>query len=568
MIAPDQMLGAYKLLARVGAGGMGEVWKAEDTRLGRIVAVKILPQQIASDTEAIARMRREARTAAGLYHPNIATIHSFEEAEGQTFIVMEFVDGEPLSKLIARGPLQESEVCRIGRGVADALSEAHEQGIVHRDIKPDNIIVRDHRVKVLDFGIAKRVGAESISSDDPTSFVTQQGMIVGTVHYMSPEQALGKPLDARTDLFSLGIVLYEAATGKLPFRGQTVTETITRLIRDEPEPPRVANPSISPALAMLIERCLRKNPEERIGSAKELSAQLERLASVAPTESMTEPMAAATTGAMTVPLPASKTVIDPAAAPPKKRMHKWPLIAIIFGPVIALGLAFVAMHHGEPQHVVSAPAATASAKPSTTTLAVTAPTTEPATVAAPVLSETKAPAPPPVATRDTAAAPPSTNTTPPPPATNTNTATQPPTPAPATPGAEQLYAQGLDLFVNGKGQEARRYFNEAIRADPRNAKAHFRLGEIALLNRNFDHASDQFTRALANGDHLEPREHSLCDLGLAIAHDDRLEANRIAREIRDQNPNDTDLAAIQDRFGTFFGQIEERPRGFRRRRQP
>jgi len=157
MLAPDQMLGAYKLIARVGAGGMGEVWKAEDTRLGRTVAIKILPSQISSDPEAIARMRREARTAAGLYHPNIATIHSFEEAEGQTFIVMEFVDGEPLSHLIARGAMPESEVCRIGRGVAEALAEAHEQGIVHRDIKPENIMIRrrDAYVKVLDFGVAK-----------------------------------------------------------------------------------------------------------------------------------------------------------------------------------------------------------------------------------------------------------------------------------------------------------------------------------------------------------------------------------------------------------------------------
>jgi TolA-binding protein len=252
-------------------------------------------------------------------------------------------------------------------------------------------------------------------------------------------------------------------------------------------------------------------------------------------------------------------------------MHKWPLIAIIFGPVIALGLAFVAMHRGEPQHVVTAPAATASAKPSTTSLAVTAPTTEPATVAAPVLTETKAPPPAPgTATHkssDEAAAPPSTNNTPPPPVTNPNTASQPPTPA--TPSAEQLYAQGLDLFVNGKAQDARRYFTEAIRADPRNAKAHFRLGEIALLNRNFDHADDQFTRALANADHLDSREHSLCDLGLAIAHDDRPEANRIAREIQNQNPGDPDLASIQSRFGAFFGRIEERPRVFpRRRRQP
>ncbi|HEX7192144.1 MAG TPA: protein kinase [Thermoanaerobaculia bacterium] len=567
MLAPDQMLGAYKLIARVGAGGMGEVWKAEDTRLGRTVAVKILPPQVASDAEAIARMRREARTAAGLYHPNIATIHSFEEAEGQTFIVMEFVDGDPLSRIIARGPLPEGEVCRIGRGVAEALAEAHEQGIVHRDIKPDNIIVRGQRVKVLDFGIAKRVGAESISSDAPTSFVTQQGMILGTVHYMSPEQALGKPLDARTDLFSLGIVLYEAATGKLPFRGDSVTETITRLVRDEPEPPRVANPSITPALALLIERCLRKDRDQRIGSAKELSTALERLSAVVPTE----PMTAAMTAAMTAPMAvAAPTIIDHAPAPVKpKRSHKWPLFAIIFGPVVVLGLAFLLMRRGEQQRVsapaTQPPAVVETAKPSSSTLAVTAP---PATVAPETVATTSsalngaAEAPPPqvvdkkkeTSGGEAASVPQSTPPTP-----------EPPTPV--TPTAQQLYAQGLDAMRNRDQQEARRLFIEAVRADPHNAKAHFRLGEIALLNRNFDHSVDELKRALANAENLGPREHSLCDLGLAIAREDRMEANRIAREIHEQYPNDPDLAAIHRQFGAFFGKIEEQPRSFPRRRR-
>jgi serine/threonine protein kinase len=548
MLAPDQMLGAYKLIARVGAGGMGEVWKGEDTRLGRTVAIKILPSQISADPEAIARMRREARTAAGLYHPNIATIHSFEEAEGQTFIVMEFVDGEPLSHLIARGAIGESEVCRIGRGVAEALAEAHEQGIVHRDIKPDNIIVRGPRVKVLDFGIAKRVGPESIASDAPTSFVTQQGMILGTVHYMSPEQALGKPLDARSDLFSLGIVLYEAATGKLPFRGETVTETITRIIRDDPEPPRVANPSITPGLALLIERCLRKDRDQRIGSAKELSAALEKLSAVAPTEPMAEPITAAMTAPMVAAAP---TIIDRAPQPKQKRAHKWPLVAIIFGPVIALGLAFVALHRGEKEQVTPttthAPATEETAKPSTSSVAVTA-----------------APAPPPpkvVETKPEKTESTQTTETP-------TTTTQPPPPTPVTPTTEQLYAQGLDQMANRNPQEARRLFTEAVRADPHNAKAHFRLGEIALLNRNFDHSNDQFNRALANGENLDPREHSLCDLGLAIGRDDRIEANRIARDMRDQYPNDPDLAAIHRQFGAFFGKIdEEQPRKFPRRRR-
>ncbi|HEY2094695.1 MAG TPA: protein kinase [Thermoanaerobaculia bacterium] len=548
MLAPDQMLGSYKLIARVGAGGMGEVWKAEDTRLGRTVAVKILPAQVASDAEAIARMRREARTAAGLYHPNIATIHSFEEAEGQTFIVMEFVDGEPLSNIIARGALPESEVCRIGRGVAEALAEAHEQGIVHRDIKPDNIIVRGQRVKVLDFGIAKRVGAESISSDAPTAFVTQQGMILGTVHYMSPEQALGKPLDARTDLFSLGIVLYQAATGKLPFHGETVTETITRLVRDEPEPPRVANPRITPGLALLIERCLRKNRDERIGSATELSAALERLSAVVATEPMT--------AAMTAPMvaAAAPTIIE-RAPQVQKRGHKWPLIAIIFGPIIALGLAFVLMRRGEQPKVAVPATVTQTAKPSTSSMAVTA---APATVATTSSALSGAAAAPPVVVEkkteknggEAAAVPLS------------------PSPTPVTPSAEQLYAQGLDAMVSRKQGEARRLFNEAIAADPHNAKAHFRLGEIALLNRNFDHSADQFNRALANAENLDSREHSLCDLGLAIGRDDRVEANRIGREIREQYPNDPDLAAIHRQFGPFFGRVEEeQQRKFPRRRR-
>ncbi|HLJ74136.1 MAG TPA: serine/threonine-protein kinase, partial [Thermoanaerobaculia bacterium] len=211
MLTPDTTLGPYRLIQQIGAGGMGEVWKAEDTRLGRIVAIKILPPAVAADADALARMRREARMAAQLNHPNIATIHEIDEVDGRLFIVMEFVDGESLTKLIRRG-MAEAEICRVGRAVADALAEAHAKGIVHRDIKPDNIIVSGSRVKVLDFGIAKQVGV--IGSDEKTAtFVTQQGWIVGTVHYMSPEQALGKSLDARTDIFSLGVVLYEAATG-------------------------------------------------------------------------------------------------------------------------------------------------------------------------------------------------------------------------------------------------------------------------------------------------------------------------------------------------------------------
>src|SRR5216684_2907387 len=224
MLTPDQHLGPYRLISRVGKGGMGEVWRAEDSRLGRTVAIKVLPPSFVADVEATARLKREARTAAQLYHPSIATIHSIEQDGDHIFIVEEFVEGEPLTKVISRGGLSETEICRIVRAVADALAEAHAKGIVHRDIKPDNIIVNGNRVKVLDFGIAKQVGVEGASAaDTPTAaFVTQQGMILGTIHYMSPEQALGKAIDGRTDVFSLGVVLYEMATGRRPFAGETI----------------------------------------------------------------------------------------------------------------------------------------------------------------------------------------------------------------------------------------------------------------------------------------------------------------------------------------------------------
>ncbi|HKO56398.1 MAG TPA: serine/threonine-protein kinase, partial [Thermoanaerobaculia bacterium] len=321
MLSSGQQLGAYLLEARIGAGGMGEVWKAEDTRLGRAVAIKILPAAVAADAEAIARMKREARTAAQLYHPNIATIHSIEEDGDTLFIVMELAAGVPLKRMIAGTPLPEADVCRIGRAVADALAEAHEKGIVHRDIKPENIVVNGTRVKVLDFGIAKRVGVETTAPNDPTAFITQQGMIVGTVYYMSPEQALGKGIDPRSDLFSLGVVLYEAATGRMPFAGETITETITRIIRDEPEEPRRVNPAISAGLNAIIAKCLRKDREDRFASAAELSAALDRQLAMATTAKS----ASAIAPTERFPAPAAPTLIQP----PPRRRRVWPWVLAI-----------------------------------------------------------------------------------------------------------------------------------------------------------------------------------------------------------------------------------------------
>jgi len=261
----SEMLGSYRLIDRLGAGGMGEVWRAEDTRLLRPVAIKILSERIANDPEWKARFLREARTIAQMNHPNIATIYSIEQEGDKFFIAMELVEGESLGTVLARGPLPPREAVQIMMQVAEALAEAHDKGVVHRDVKPDNIIVGKRGVKVLDFGIAKQITA---TTDSPT--LTQAGLIVGTPFYMSPEQALGRPVDARSDLFSLGVVLYEALAGRRPFEGESVTETMMNIIMQEPPDVGAVVPAVPHALAEVVGRALQKKPERRFGSAGEI----------------------------------------------------------------------------------------------------------------------------------------------------------------------------------------------------------------------------------------------------------------------------------------------------------
>src|SRR6202011_2416489 len=271
-VAPGARLGVYEIVAPLGAGGMGEVYRAHDTKLGRDVALKILPESFTHDPERIARFRREAQVLASLNHPHIGAIYGLEEANGCQFLVLELVNGETLAQRIAGRPLPLDEALAIARQVAGALEAAHEKGIIHRDLKPANIALdHDGQVKVLDFGLAKATGVASGSSVDlanshtliSPAAMTGVGVILGTAAYMSPEQAKGRAAGKRSDVWAFGCVLYEMLTGKRAFTGEDVSDTLAAVLRAEPAWTQLPA-DVPAAICTLLQRCLAKDRRQRV----------------------------------------------------------------------------------------------------------------------------------------------------------------------------------------------------------------------------------------------------------------------------------------------------------------
>ncbi len=258
----------YKIVEELGRGGMGIVYKAEDNKLKRTVALKLLPPDLTGDSEAKERFIREAQAAAVLEHPNICTIYEVDETEDKTFISMAYVDGQSLRDRVKTGPLEVAEALDVAIQVSEGLAAAHQQGIVHRDIKSANIMMtKDGQVKLMDFGLAKFTGA---------SMITQEGVTMGTIAYMSPEQAQGQTVDHRTDIWALGVVLYEMLSGQLPFKGENEASFLYSIVHEEPKAIKEISPDIPIEIQKVISRALRKKPESRYQSAVEMGAELKR----------------------------------------------------------------------------------------------------------------------------------------------------------------------------------------------------------------------------------------------------------------------------------------------------
>lgn len=440
------ILGPYKILAPLGAGGMGEVYRALDGRLGREIALKILPQEMSRDSSLRERFDREARAASALNHPNIVCIHDIGQDNEIPYIVTELVDGEPLRSIISRGPVSARKLIDIAKQIADGLAAAHSASLVHRDLKPENILItRDGRVKIIDFGLAKQMFQGAPGDTIPGTF-TMPGTVMGTIGYMSPEQIRAQSVDSRSDIFSLGVILYEMAAGRNAFTGASSMDVLSAILREDP--PELRGADLAPGLVFIIRRCLEKDPALRFQSAADLAFAISSLSSI------------------------------PAAPVQEVKEAARPLIWLAWAvPVLCVvgAATYWMLFLRYPKTPVS-PAANVQIAP------IPAPAARPAN---PVSPTQEKPAKRVVAETTTAkAAPPEA------------APTAAIIPSVASEGPLGMFERGQKLSQDGKYDEAVKSFDEAIRLKPQFPNAFVGRGKAYLQQKQFDHALQDFNEAI------------------------------------------------------------------------